>query len=144
VGSYLETIYTVLAANPMKSERLLLLIDAIINLGLGALLIVFPRPLVTALGVPATESAFYPSILGAVLFGIGIALILQLNRANGLALKGAVSINLCGGIVLGVWLLFGRLQLPLRGLAFLWGLVVVIVSISIIEILALRHNRKGV
>jgi hypothetical protein len=134
----------VLAANPMKSERLLLLIDAIINLGLGALLIEFPRPLMTALGVPATESAFYPSILGAVLFGIGIALILQLNRANGLALKGAVSINLCGGIVLGVWLLFGRLQLPLRGLAFLWGLVVVIVSISIIEILALRHNRKGV
>jgi hypothetical protein len=108
-----------LAVNPMKSERLLLLIDAIINLGLGALLIVFPRPLVTALGVPATESAFYPSILGAVLFGIGIGLILQLNHANDLALKGAVSINLCGGIVLGVWLLFGGLQLPLRGLAFL-------------------------
>jgi hypothetical protein len=127
----------------MKSEHLLLLIDAIINLGLGTLLIVFPRPLVTALGVPAAESAFYPSTLGAVLFGIGIALILQLNRTNGMALEGAVSINLCGGIVLGVWLLFGGLQLPLRGLAFLWGLVVILVSISIIEMLALRHNRKG-
>jgi hypothetical protein len=128
----------------MKSERLLLLIDAIINLGLGALLMVFPRPLVTALGVPAAESAFYPGILGAVLFGIGIALILQLSRAQGLALEGAVSINLCGGIVLGGWLLFGELQLPLRGLAFLWGLVVVLVIISIIEMLSLRHKRKDV
>ena len=126
----------------MKSERLLLLIDAIINLGLGVLLLVFPRPLVTALGVPNVESAFYPSIMGAVLFGIGIALLLQRNRAKGLALEGAVSINLCGGIVLGLWLLFGGLQLPLRGLILLWILVAILVGISTFEILASRYERN--
>ncbi len=50
--------------------------------------------------------------------------------------------NRCGGIVLGVWLLFGGLQLPLRGLAFLWGVVVVLVGISMIEMLALHHERN--
>jgi hypothetical protein len=123
----------------MKSERLLLLVDAIINLGLGMLLLVFPRPLVTALGIPTAESVFYPSILGAVLFGIGIALLLQRSRANGLALKGAASINLCGGIILGLWLLFGGLHLPLRGLILCWGLAVILVGISAIEILEPHH-----
>ena len=126
----------------MKSERLLLLVDAVVNLALGVLLIVFPRPLVTALGIPTAGSAFYPSILGAVLFGIGIALLLQRGRASGLALEGAVSINLCGSIVLGSWLLFGGLHLPLRGLIFLCGLVVILLGISTFEILASRHERN--
>jgi hypothetical protein len=36
-------------------------------------------------------------------------------------MKAAVSINLCSGVVFGVWLLFGGLQLPVRGLAFYLG-----------------------
>ena len=124
----------------MKSARLLLLIDAIINLVLGVLLIFFPGPVVDALGVPAADPAFYPSILGAVLFGIGIALLIERSIGGGLGLRGAVSINLCGGIVLGFWLLFGDLRLPLRGLIFLWGLVVVLIGVSMIEILASRRK----
>ena len=125
----------------MDSERFLLLIDAIINLLLGVLLIFFPSSLVDALGVPRATSAFYPSILGAILFGIGIALLFQRNIGCGLGLCGAISINLCGGIVLGLWLLLGDLELPLRGLVFLWALVVVLVGISTIEILAIRHRQ---
>jgi hypothetical protein len=122
----------------MNSERLILLFDAIINVGLGGLLVLFPTSLVTALGVPAADSAFYPSMLGAVLLGIGIALLVQDRHANGLAVEGAVAINLCGGIVLGLWLSFGGLHLPVRGLIFLWSLVVVLVVISTIEIVAAR------
>ena len=125
----------------MDSERFLLLIDAIINLLLGVLLIFFPSSMVDALGVPKATSAFYPSILGAILFGIGIALLVQRNIGGGLGLYGAISINICGGIVLGIWLLFGDLELPLRGLVFLWALVVVLVGISAIEILASRHRQ---
>jgi hypothetical protein len=125
----------------MDSERFLLLIDAIINLLLGVLLIFFPSSMVDALGVPRATSAFYPSILGAILFGIGIALLVQRNIGCGLGLFGAISINLCGGIVLGLWLLLGDLELPLRGLVFLWALVVVLVGISMIEILASRHRQ---
>ena len=120
----------------MKSKKSLLLIDAIINLGLGALLVFFPEGVVSALGVPSAESAFYPSILGAVLFGIGLALLLERNSGNGLGLYGAVAINLSGGLVLGLWLIFGGLQLPLRGEIFLWGLAIVLVGISVVEIMA--------
>jgi len=56
----------------MRFSRILL-IDALINLILGVLLAVFPRNVVEVLGVPDTDATFYPSILGAVLIGIGMA-----------------------------------------------------------------------
>ena len=62
------------------SLRRLLLLDGLINLGLGALLVVFPDALVQALGVPPADTRFYPSVLGAVLLGIGIALLLERTR----------------------------------------------------------------
>ena len=124
----------------MKPASRLLLIDAIINLVLGVILIFFPGPVVAFLGVPAVESAFYPSILGAVLFGIGIALLEERRTGGGLGLRGALSINLSGGVVLAAWLLFGHLQMPLRGAIFLWGLVVVLVGISAVELLAARRK----
>lgn len=86
------------------NRSLLLTIDSLINLLLGALLVTFPRDLIGFLGIPQPGSAFYPSILGAVLFGIGIALWMErgANRARtrGLGLGGAVVINLCGALVL--------------------------------------------
>lgn len=117
--------------------KTLLIADAIINLALGILLVIFPRHLVAALGIPGAEVAFYPGILGAVLVGIGIALIIERIRgSSGLGLAGAVTINLCGGLVLAAWLLFGSLDLPVRGLVFLWALVAVLVGISTLELVA--------
>jgi len=125
----------------MKTERALLLIDAAIDLALGVLLIVFPTDLVSALGVPATDQTFYASILGAVLFGIGIALLIERSGSGGLGLQGAVAINLSGGVVLALWLVLGDLRLPFRGFAFLWGLAVVLIGVSLLEILASRRGR---
>ena len=116
---------------------MLLAADAIINLALGILLVIFPQYLVAALGVPGAEVAFYPGILGGVLIGIGIALIVeQVRGSSGLGLAGAVSINICGGLALAGWLLFGSLDLPVRGQVFLWTLVVVLVGISAFELAA--------
>ncbi len=116
----------------------LLVTDAAINLGLGLLLVWFPDSLVQILGVPATDSGFYPAILGAVLFGIGIALLIEAKSTSretaGLGLSGAMAINLCGGAVLGAWLVLGGLDLPLRGTVLLWVLVVVLVGISLLEV----------
>lgn len=87
----------------------LLKADAAINLILGILLIAFPAGLVEALGMPPADPSFYPSILGEVLLGIGLALLIECHwksgRFNGLGLGGAIAINLCGGFVLAVWLL---------------------------------------
>jgi hypothetical protein len=118
----------------------LLVVDAGINLVLGILLVAFPQGLVSALGIPDAAQGFYPNILGAVLFGIGIALLIERTRgSSGLGLAGAASINLCGGLVLTGWLLFGSLALPLRGSLLLWGLALVLVVLSSVELA--QHRR---
>ena len=122
----------------------LLTADAVINLALGALLVVFPTRIVSARGIPGAENAFYPSILGAVLFGIGVALLVERFRgSSGLGLVGAISINLCGGLVLAAWLGSGALALPVRGQVFLWALVVVLVGISGLELVAQLRGRSA-
>ncbi len=119
------------------SSSALLTVDAIINLVLGAVLAAFPTRLGAALGIPNTDIAFYPSILGAVLFGIGIALVIErIRHSSGLGLWGAISINLSGGIVLAAWLIFGSLKIPLRGQVFLWAFVLILVGISVLELIA--------
>jgi hypothetical protein len=123
----------------------LLKADAAINLILGVLLMSFPAKLVKALGIPMADPSFYATILGGVLFGIGLALLLECyrksNRFIGLGLGGAIAINLCGGLVLAAWLLSNRLSLPLRGHIFLWFLLLLLVGISVLE--GLSHFGSG-
>lgn len=129
----------------MKHSRVLL-VDAAINLALGSLLVTFPPQVVQALGVPMVENAFYPSILGGVLIGIGVALLIEYFRDSGelvgLGLGGAIAINLCGGIVLAIWLLSGGLNLPPRGKFFLWVLVAILVGVSSLEWLVYAAKRQ--
>ena len=66
----------------MKTTKLLI-IDAIINFILGILLLLsipFPEQMTEFLGVPKIQQAFYPSILGGVLIGVGVALLLENYR----------------------------------------------------------------
>ena len=121
----------------MNKTSTTLMIDAIINYTLGILCILYPLVAET-IGVPIVENSFYPTILGAVLFGIGIALTIECYRKQGgmvsLGLGGAVAINLSGGLVLILWLIFGDLNIPLRGHFFLWSLAIILVGVSFIEI----------
>jgi hypothetical protein len=122
----------------MMRPSKLLLVDAAINLILGVLLAIFPKCVVDLLGVPHSDAAFYPSVLGAVLIGIGVALVIEYLRKPtgpaGLGLYGAIAINLCGALFLAGWLLSGKLDIPLRGQVFLWGLTTVLVVISLLEL----------
>lgn len=63
---------------PMRNE--LLTVDGVANLVLGVLLIAFPKGVVVALGIPGGESGFYANILGGVVFGIGVALLIERFR----------------------------------------------------------------
>jgi len=127
----------------MKKSRILI-IDAVINLLLGLILIPFPLTVVRLLGVPMVDNFFYASILGGVLFGVGIALLVEYFRGPegmvGLGIGGAISINLCGGVVLTGWLITSDLIMPLRGQIFLWTLVVILVGISGLELFV--HLRR--
>ena len=128
------------------SDRTLLIIDGLVNLLLGVLLLLFPWGMAALLGLPAPGSNFYPSILGAVLVGIGIALMIDARWASsgirGLGLAGAIAINFCGAGVLLVWLLFVPPDLPLRGQITLWTIAVGVLAIGVVEtIRSLKNSR---
>ena len=130
----------------MKPSKAILIVDAAINLILGFLLLIFSPQVVQLLGVLPAEQSFYPNILGGVLFGIGIALLIECFRGSGrlvgLGLGGAIAINLCGGLVLTAWLIFGELGIPTGGRVFLWALAVILVVVSSIELLVHVKGRR--
>jgi peptidoglycan/LPS O-acetylase OafA/YrhL len=121
----------------MKPSKLLL-VDGVVNLGLGITLITFHPAVVEFLGIPATDQPFYPTILGGVLFGIGVALFVEYFRETvptiGLGLVGAMAINLCGGLVLAFWLIRGNLDIVPHGRIVLWGLVFILVILGGLEL----------
>jgi hypothetical protein len=128
-------------------KRIALLIDAIINMILGVLLIFFPF-VSKYLGVPPSDTSFYPNILGGVFIGITFALLIEAFRKEkyvhiGLGLIGAICINICGGIVLILWLLFGELTLPIHGVIFLWTLAIILLIISSLELILILLKVKN-
>jgi len=125
----------------MRSKhKTLLVIDAIINLVLGLLLLLFPAGVVELLGLPYTNTNFYPGILGGVLFGIGIALLIErygaIKNIRGLGLGGAIAINLFGASVLLLWLLVAPFDIPLRGNIILWSIAIIVLIVGFVEIIA--------
>ena len=116
-------------------ERPLLLVDALINLLLGVLLLIYPQWLAEALGMPVVSTTFFPNVLGGVLFGIGLALLIAYRGgAQGLGLDGAIAINLCGsGVVVG-WLVIAPHTIPPRGRITLWIIALVVIAIGLIEL----------
>lgn len=122
----------------MKAKhKIMLAADGIVNLVLGVLLLLFPAGVLTLFGLPPTDTFFYASILGAVLLGIGAALLIELwgsqKGIRGLGLGGAIVINICGAGALALWLLFGHLNIPLRGYIILWIVAIVVLGIGFAE-----------
>ena len=120
------------------NRKSILLIDAIINFILAFLLGIFPKGVIGFLGLPVVSNPFYASILGGVFFGIGIALLISRSTNNsssdGLGLRGALAINLSGGLVLALWLLFGSLEIPTHGKIIMWALVAILFVLSAVEL----------
>ena len=121
------------------NKRNILLIDAIINFVLALLLGIFPKEVISFLGLPVVSNPFYASILGGVFLGIGIALLIgrsaKIKNSDGLGLRGAIAINFSGGFVLALWLLFGSLNVPTHGKLIMWALVVILFAISTVELI---------
>ena len=104
------------------------------------MLLLFPAGIADLLGLPPTDTNFYAGILGAVLFGIGIALLVErygeIKNIRGLGLGGAIVINFCGAGVLFLWLFFVPFDIPLRGKCILWSIAAGVILIGVIELFA--------
>ncbi len=129
----------------MKTRRVALLIDAVINFILGVLLLAYSSDLANLLGVPVVESAFYPNLLGAIFIGITFALLIEAfkqeqTRIDGLGMLGAICVNLCGSIVLLIWLIPGNMVLPVRGMVFLWVIALSVLTVSCLELFFLSRT----
>jgi len=120
-------------------NKILLTIDGIVNIILGILLLLFPFGIAEYLGVPKSNNYFYPTILGGVILGIGVALLFErygyANKFRGLGLGGAIIINIVGSSVLLLWLIFVDLQIPFRGYIILWFIGISVFVIGIAELI---------
>ena len=121
-----------------QKQKSLLRIDAVINIILGFLILLFPAGSLDLLGLPPVSNYFYTTVLGGVLMGIGLALLLESSGARegfrGLGLGGAICINLCGGGALLVWLLVSPINLTLSGMLVLWAVCLVVLGIAAVEL----------
>ena len=121
-----------------RKQEILLSIDGWINVLLGVLLLLYPLGAAELLGVPKANSNFYPTVLGGVILGIGIALFIERYGfkydIRGLGLGGAIAINMCGAMVLLIWLIIDPFDLPLRGYMILWTIAVGVLAIGALEL----------
>jgi len=129
------------------NKKTTLIVDAIINLILGLALVFYSPQLADTLGVPIVKSSFYPNILGAVLLGITLALLIEAfkkhsKHPSGLGLIGAICINLCGGLMLLYWLVFGQIGLPTKGVVLLWILATILIVISGVELFQTLYIKR--
>ena len=128
-----------------RASGFLLLTDAFINLALGAMLLFIPHVSIELFGLPPTNTYFYASILGAVLFGIGIALLIERFRAprfRGLGLAGAISINFVAAGAVAIWLLADPFEMPFRGYLILWSVVALVIGTGIAELIIESRQRS--
>jgi hypothetical protein len=99
----------------MQTE--LLWLEAVLKLAAGGLLLLFPRTLARALGLPPVGETFWPRMLGAIVLGLAAATVLEGHTAgrNGLGLAGHVAINLSVALAIVALLILGRAGTAKRG-----------------------------
>jgi hypothetical protein len=129
-----------------KKDKILLLVDCIVNSVLGLVLLAFPFGSGEILGLPISENNFYPVILGSVLLGIGIALFIEVKcydkGKRGLGLEGAIIINIVASLVLIIILIFGQLNITMLGLIILWFVGTLVLLIGLVEYFRNRLFKK--
>ncbi len=110
-------------------------LDALLKLFAGALLILSPKLVAAAFGLPRADNGFYARLLAAVLIGLALAIIVEgaAGRPAGLGPGGAVAVNVCGGLMLATLTVFGRSDMTFRGRTLVWLLLIALALLSIAE-----------
>lgn len=114
----------------------LLWIETLLKFSAGLLLVLAPLTAIKLLGLPASGSGFWPRLLGAVLIGLAGALFLEgsVPGSSGLGLGGCLIVNFSAIAMLSILLVFEAGPPSARGRAATWGVVVLLVWLSVLEI----------
>jgi hypothetical protein len=117
----------------------LLSIEILLKLAGGLFLMLAPLSTIKLLGLPRTESGFWPRLLGAVLIGLAGALYVEGRTpgSQGLGLAGCVIVNFSAVSILAGSLALDAGPPSARGRAVVWALVVLLVCLSVLEIAVL-------
>jgi hypothetical protein len=110
-------------------------IEVLLKLGVGLALAIMPFTVIKLLGLPRSEGGFWPRLLGATLIGLSAALYMEsrLTDGKGLALAGAIVINLIAATMIAAHLIAGQTGGTTRGRLSLWIAAAVLVALSAVE-----------
>jgi hypothetical protein len=102
----------------------------------GTILLLFPQTAIKVLGLPRTDTPFWPRLLGAVLLGMAAANFMDasVRLGHGLSLGGSFVINTVSAFTLGAMLAFKQGPPARRGRLILWALVAVLTGLALVEL----------
>lgn len=115
----------------------LLWIETLLKLSGGLVLVLAPLTAVKVLGLPTTDSAFWPRLLGAVLIGLAAALFVEGRfggTPRGLGVAGCLVVNVIAAATIIGQLVLTRRPPTNRGQAVLWLLVILLLLLVAFEI----------
>jgi hypothetical protein len=115
-----------------------LTIEALLRGALALVLILAPKSMIAALGLPRTEATFWPRLLGAVFAGMAAAAYIEghFKVQSGLGLGGAVAVNITTAFAILTGLVVGGLDVPRRGRLLLWLCSGALILLALFELAA--------
>lgn len=114
----------------------LLWIELVMKLAGGLVLLFVPLTAIKVLGLPRSETPFWPRLLGAVLIALALATYMDASArlGHGLALGGSFVINVTVGLVLAALLYLKQGSQTVRGRILLWALTAVLLLLAAVEL----------
>jgi hypothetical protein len=118
--------------SPLK----LIIIELAVKGGVGLLLVLVPLTSIKLLGLPRSDTAFWPRLLGALLIALALATYMDatIRLGHGLSLTGALVINVALALTLVGLLTSGQGPQTRRGRILLWLTTAVLATLALVEL----------
>lgn len=115
----------------------LLWIETLLKFSGGLVLVLAPLTAIRLLGLPGTDSGFWPRLLGAVLIGLAAAIFFEGRfggSPRGLGIAGCFMVNVAAVTMLVTHMVLSRSVQTRRGQSVLWLLIALLLLLMVFEI----------
>lgn len=118
--------------SPLK----LILVELAVKGGAGLMLVLVPLTAIKLLGLPRSDTAFWPRLLGALLIALALATYMDatIRLGHGLGLAGACLVNMTLALALAGLLMGGQGPQTRRGRILLWLTTAVVATLALVEL----------